>query len=369
MLATSSNSLSVPSHPYYTGFGLGEDTTKPRSRLTREQTATLKRVYSDTYFPDKTLKEQLSRELGIPVRTIQIWFQNQRQYHRLKLRKKANRDHQNQVLQQQQQLRLQQQQQEQQQQQQLYVQQQEQGQQQAHELEQQLPPTPTQSPAVAYQMPPPAVPRYSPSMPPSHLQLNTTIMNTTVIPSRRYSAPAKFDPQQGHYDALDYYAMQRGHQLPCSPIMETASCYQTPLSTTITLPAPYLPATQGLPMPQLYQTEYPQSLAAHEADPSTPLIASASEQNLADMHARAYKAAYAAGTMLSPVFSQMSLPDYAYQPQLAQQQQEQQHQHSSQAQFATLTSALPANHGLGLDGPASSPVNDVYSPFFPLADI
>ncbi|KAI9144087.1 Homeodomain-like protein, partial [Paraphysoderma sedebokerense] len=60
-----------------------------RSRLTREQTSVLKRVYSLTYFPDKATKEQLSKELNIPVRTIQIWFQNQRQYHRLKMKKKA----------------------------------------------------------------------------------------------------------------------------------------------------------------------------------------------------------------------------------------------------------------------------------------
>ncbi|KAI9188012.1 hypothetical protein H9P43_002403 [Blastocladiella emersonii ATCC 22665] len=62
---------------------------KQRSRLSREQMNALKRVYSNTYFPDKAQKEQLSRDLGIPVRTIQIWFQNQRQYHRLKLKKKA----------------------------------------------------------------------------------------------------------------------------------------------------------------------------------------------------------------------------------------------------------------------------------------
>ncbi|KNE64703.1 hypothetical protein AMAG_10054 [Allomyces macrogynus ATCC 38327] len=62
---------------------------KPRSRLTREQTAILKRVYAVTYFPDRATKEQLAGELGIPVRTVQIWFQNQRQYHRIKLKKKA----------------------------------------------------------------------------------------------------------------------------------------------------------------------------------------------------------------------------------------------------------------------------------------
>ncbi|KAI9223469.1 hypothetical protein BC828DRAFT_403120 [Blastocladiella britannica] len=61
---------------------------KPRSRLTREQMASLKRVYASTYFPDKATKERLSRELAIPARTIQIWFQNQRQYHRLKLKKR-----------------------------------------------------------------------------------------------------------------------------------------------------------------------------------------------------------------------------------------------------------------------------------------
>ncbi|KAJ3352495.1 hypothetical protein GGF32_003666 [Allomyces javanicus] len=66
--------------------GSGE---KTRSKLTREQMATLKRVYAITYFPDKSTKEQLARELGLTTRVVQVWFQNQRQYHRIKMKKKA----------------------------------------------------------------------------------------------------------------------------------------------------------------------------------------------------------------------------------------------------------------------------------------
>ncbi|KAJ3366119.1 LIM/homeobox protein Lhx9 [Allomyces arbusculus] len=64
-------------------------TEKTRSKLTREQMATLKRVYAITYFPDKATKEQLARELGLTTRVVQVWFQNQRQYHRIKMKKKA----------------------------------------------------------------------------------------------------------------------------------------------------------------------------------------------------------------------------------------------------------------------------------------
>jgi hypothetical protein len=68
-----------------------DDGGKIRSRLTRDQTAKLKAVYARTYFPDKVTKERLSHELHIPIRTIQIWFQNQRQYHRIKMKKRAHR--------------------------------------------------------------------------------------------------------------------------------------------------------------------------------------------------------------------------------------------------------------------------------------
>ncbi|KNE60358.1 hypothetical protein AMAG_05753 [Allomyces macrogynus ATCC 38327] len=45
---------------------------KTRSKLTREQMATLKRVYAITYFPDKATKEQLARELGLTTRVVQV---------------------------------------------------------------------------------------------------------------------------------------------------------------------------------------------------------------------------------------------------------------------------------------------------------
>lgn len=64
---------------------------RPRSRLTRQQTNALKEIYNVTYFPDKPTKDRLCRDLDINPRTLQIWFQNQRQYHRLKLKRQQER--------------------------------------------------------------------------------------------------------------------------------------------------------------------------------------------------------------------------------------------------------------------------------------
>ncbi|KAJ1507624.1 hypothetical protein HMI54_001783 [Coelomomyces lativittatus] len=65
-------------------------TQKQRQLLTPEQKAALKRVYSESYFPDQDVKAELCRSLNIPMKRIHIWFQNQRQYHRLKNKKRAS---------------------------------------------------------------------------------------------------------------------------------------------------------------------------------------------------------------------------------------------------------------------------------------
>lgn len=62
-------------------------TKSRRQRLTREQTFVLKAVYEHNFFPSKELQTKLSTELNIPIRTLQVWFQNQRQYHRLKMKR------------------------------------------------------------------------------------------------------------------------------------------------------------------------------------------------------------------------------------------------------------------------------------------
>ena len=60
---------------------MAEARSKKRGRtvLTPMQTRILCQVLEKTYFPTSLQREQLSCMLGVPQRTIQIWFQNQRQ--------------------------------------------------------------------------------------------------------------------------------------------------------------------------------------------------------------------------------------------------------------------------------------------------
>lgn len=55
--------------------------TRKRTRtvLTPIQTKYLQKILEKTSFPNQTEREEISREINIPVRTVQIWFQNQRQ--------------------------------------------------------------------------------------------------------------------------------------------------------------------------------------------------------------------------------------------------------------------------------------------------
>ncbi|CAO3624230.1 unnamed protein product [Mucor fragilis] len=50
-----------------------------RRRATVSQTQALQRVFDKTAFPSTGLRENLARHLGMPPRTVQIWFQNKRQ--------------------------------------------------------------------------------------------------------------------------------------------------------------------------------------------------------------------------------------------------------------------------------------------------
>ncbi|KAL0139608.1 hypothetical protein V8B55DRAFT_1577917 [Mucor lusitanicus] len=50
-----------------------------RRRATVSQTQALQRVFDTTAFPSTGLRENLARHLGMPPRTVQIWFQNKRQ--------------------------------------------------------------------------------------------------------------------------------------------------------------------------------------------------------------------------------------------------------------------------------------------------
>ncbi|AFN83137.1 putative zinc finger domain-containing protein [Encephalitozoon romaleae SJ-2008] len=52
---------------------------KPRTRMTGDQIKALMACFQDNPFPSTSTREELSRILSISPRTVQIWFQNQRQ--------------------------------------------------------------------------------------------------------------------------------------------------------------------------------------------------------------------------------------------------------------------------------------------------
>lgn len=55
------------------------ESKKPRTRMTGDQIKALMGCFQDNPFPSTLAREELSRVLSISPRTVQIWFQNQRQ--------------------------------------------------------------------------------------------------------------------------------------------------------------------------------------------------------------------------------------------------------------------------------------------------
>ncbi|OAD01867.1 Homeodomain-like DNA binding domain-containing transcription factor, partial [Mucor lusitanicus CBS 277.49] len=51
---------------------------RKRTRATPEQLAVLEKTFNVNPSPNNRVREQLSRELGMSERSIQIWFQNRR---------------------------------------------------------------------------------------------------------------------------------------------------------------------------------------------------------------------------------------------------------------------------------------------------
>uniref|UniRef100_A0A5K3ERU0 LIM/homeobox protein Lhx9 n=1 Tax=Mesocestoides corti TaxID=53468 RepID=A0A5K3ERU0_MESCO len=49
-----------------------------RTTLSQDQRAKLQRVFEDNPRPPRKVRETLAREFGLPVRVVQVWFQNQR---------------------------------------------------------------------------------------------------------------------------------------------------------------------------------------------------------------------------------------------------------------------------------------------------
>lgn len=66
-----------------TGIGAGAGrrlTIKPkRKRANTQQLEILRSTFKQTPFPASEVRRQLARELGMTPRSVQIWFQNQRQ--------------------------------------------------------------------------------------------------------------------------------------------------------------------------------------------------------------------------------------------------------------------------------------------------
>ncbi|EHY64620.1 hypothetical protein NEAUS04_2551 [Nematocida ausubeli] len=49
-----------------------------RPRLTTTQTKFLSAVYEQNQKPNNILRKEISKDFNIPIRTVQIWFQNKR---------------------------------------------------------------------------------------------------------------------------------------------------------------------------------------------------------------------------------------------------------------------------------------------------
>ncbi|KAK9367818.1 hypothetical protein V1509DRAFT_625434 [Lipomyces kononenkoae] len=63
-----------------------------RKRATQQQVNRLNEVFQQTFFPSTEQRLELSRELGMTPRTVQIWFQNRRQGWRAESRRSTGTD-------------------------------------------------------------------------------------------------------------------------------------------------------------------------------------------------------------------------------------------------------------------------------------
>ena len=50
----------------------------PRTKFTDKQTALMMNIFASTPRPTRLMREQMAKETGLPIRCIQIWFQNKR---------------------------------------------------------------------------------------------------------------------------------------------------------------------------------------------------------------------------------------------------------------------------------------------------
>lgn len=64
---------------------ISERAVKPkRKRASQFQLAVLRQHYSQDQFPSTQCRQQLAIKLGMTSRSVQIWFQNQRQHDKMK---------------------------------------------------------------------------------------------------------------------------------------------------------------------------------------------------------------------------------------------------------------------------------------------
>merc|ERR1712110_1343347 len=50
----------------------------PRTTIKAKQLEVLRNVFNQTPKPTRLMREQLAKETGLPMRVIQVWFQNKR---------------------------------------------------------------------------------------------------------------------------------------------------------------------------------------------------------------------------------------------------------------------------------------------------
>ncbi|KAF7683604.1 Homeobox protein HD-3 [Astathelohania contejeani] len=63
---------------------IGDYKKRQRTVMTPGQSQILKKYFNINNFPSTEVREELARNLGVKPRTIQIWFQNQRQKNKIR---------------------------------------------------------------------------------------------------------------------------------------------------------------------------------------------------------------------------------------------------------------------------------------------
>lgn len=84
------NAASCPDHHF---DEYDEEGVKPkRKRASQEQISELKKVFEKNPFPTTDARKRLAKKLGMTARSVQIWFQNQRQLARNFMHKRIQKE-------------------------------------------------------------------------------------------------------------------------------------------------------------------------------------------------------------------------------------------------------------------------------------